>query len=410
MRLLAAAAAAAAAAADTAPRPALFADINIANGADYRLLVGGEEWMRSPGTLAAYTNGGWDADAAPAAAAPEAFGGCDAIGCYNATRWGWTTNSSVRLITTIRQYQDAVVFSLGYPDGATMTDAKTHDDTHGDDLSANFPSFGIGGDNTRRPGSLGYLSWGGNMCNHSNVPHLASVSEGGYDTGGPLVLYERHDGAALVISPLNNFMTAEWTINQRIPSLQGGRREMTWGPGGLVRELPPGYAHETIATAAQSGITNAMLSWGRTLRNATGNVQRLPDKTLSHLGVWTDHGAYFYFYNGKPKIKDPAETVLLALHDSYKKAALPVSYYQLDAWWNQCTGYNACMQLFEPAAGYFNQSLRDLMARMGDGMLGWSLYHNYVCPVCWQHRPLHAHTCTLPPTYQCSVSASIYAR
>ena len=49
MRLLAAAAAAAAA--DTAPRPALFADINIANGADYRLLVGGEEYLSWGRTL-----------------------------------------------------------------------------------------------------------------------------------------------------------------------------------------------------------------------------------------------------------------------------------------------------------------------------------------------------------------------
>jgi hypothetical protein len=159
---------------------------------------------------------------------PEQFSGTDPLGDYNGTLWHWQTGS-IRLETSIRQYASAVVFSLAYPDGATGTDARFNTTTRSAVPSANFPAFSGANNATARPGSLGYLSWHGNMCNHTNTMQLASVSDGGQDTGGPVVLYDRCNESVVVISALNNFMTAQSTVNQPGLPSRNGKHEMIFG-------------------------------------------------------------------------------------------------------------------------------------------------------------------------------------
>ena len=159
---------------------------------------------------------------------PEQFSGTDPLGDYNGTLWHWQTGS-IRLETSIRQYASAVVFSLAYPDGATGTDARSTTTTHSAVPSANFPAFSGANNATARPGSLGYLSWHGNMCNHTNTMQLASVSDGGQDTGGPVVLYDRYNESVVVVSALNNFMTAQSTVNQPGLPSRNGKHEMIFG-------------------------------------------------------------------------------------------------------------------------------------------------------------------------------------
>ena len=36
------------------------------------------------------------------------------------------------------------------------------------------------------------------------------------------------------------------------------------------------------------------------MRNYTASKPKLDDMTLSKLGYWTDHGAYFYFFQSSP--------------------------------------------------------------------------------------------------------------
>ena len=355
-------------------KPTIFADVG-QNGAAYRLLVDGEEWMRSSGSLAVYTSSAWDLNVQSAGSA-EQFSGSDSVGEFNATSWKWKTKG-VRLVTSIRQYQEAVVFSLQYPDGAKGTAAKTSANFTGHSAcpSANFPSFSGLSNKAQKPGSLGYISWGGNMCNHSNVPLLASVNEPGVDTGGPIVLYDHHNGSTVVVSSLNQFMTAQSTINQQLPF--GDGNEAVFGPGGELVELPPGFTQEHIVFCGRHGITQTMLGWGARLRNATGNVQRIHDQTLTKLGAWTDHGAYFYFFQSAPPFPHAANVVLQELADYYRSVQLPVSYYQLDAWWYAQGGYNACLQRFTPNGRWFNTSLQALQTSMN--ISGWSLYHSYFC-------------------------------
>jgi hypothetical protein len=210
----------------------------------------GEEWLRGPGHLAvfsgglspgwpacgqggpcAHRHGAWDLNVGGAVSNktwPEQFSGTDPLGDYNGTLWHWQTGS-IRLETSIRQYASAVVFSLAYPDGATGTDARFNTTTHSAVPSANFPAFSGANNATARPGSLGYLSWHGNMCNHTNTMQLASVSDGGQDTGGPVVLYDRCNESVVVISALNNFMTAQSTVNQPGLPSRNGKHEMIFG-------------------------------------------------------------------------------------------------------------------------------------------------------------------------------------
>ena len=78
------------------------------------------------------------------------------------------------------------------------------------------------------------------MCNHSNVPLLASVNEPGVDTGGPIVLYDHHNGSTVVVSSLNQFMTAQSTINQQLPFGEFTLRRLTQ----TFRRLGPGAEHQ----------------------------------------------------------------------------------------------------------------------------------------------------------------------
>src|SRR5262249_4809586 len=64
------------------------------------------------------------------------------------------------------------------------------------------------------------------------------------------------------------------------------------------------------------------------------NLQRLPDVSVNMLGYWTDNGAYYFFYDFKNIMRDGVpEVVLEKLSSSLRQQGLPVSYYQLDAWW-----------------------------------------------------------------------------
>lgn len=114
------------------------------------------------------------------------------------------------------------------------------------------------------------------------------------------------------------------------------------------------------------------------MRNYTASKPKLDDMTLSKLGYWTDHGAYFYFFQSSPPPHvHSASIVLQELADYYRSVQLPVSYYQLDAWWYAQGGYNACLKTFEPNGKWFNTSLQQLQTSMNHS--GWSLYHSYAC-------------------------------
>ena len=70
-------------------------------------------------------------------------------------------------------------------------------------------------------------------------------------------MYESHDGLALVIAPHNNFMTESHNLSTRA---------LSFGPGGELPSLPPGFSQETIVVASSEGISSAVLAWGALAR------------------------------------------------------------------------------------------------------------------------------------------------
>ena len=75
--------------------------------------------------------------------------------------------------------------------------------------------------------------------------------------GAPVVLFEEFDASAIVISPLDHFMTA-------VGSITGG--EWATGVSGEMDELPAGFELNTVLHLSDSGITDAMLGWGAAVR------------------------------------------------------------------------------------------------------------------------------------------------
>ena len=359
----------------------------------YTLSLDGREWLTSsPGGIEVFLEGAWRT-VKPTGNA-QRFSGQDAIGAFNATRQAWLSVSA-SLTTTIRQYRNAVVFALSYPAGARNTSALQQSSLppfHAHGLaqpSANFPAFAVHDAGTL-PGSAGYRSWQGDFSVDVHAPSLAAVVDQSY-SAGPIVLFDQFDGSTLVLSPLNHFLTEAHTV-------QAGRfnTSISFGPGGELTELPPGFTQEVIVYAGR-GITDTVLRWGDALRSYYAVTRRAPDATLTSLGYATDNGAFFYWYGSPPTVPLAPENSLLALDAYYAAEGLPLRYYQLDAWWNACTGWNACCQTFTPNEGagggngssgctsegvgpYFSDGLAALRGRMVTNVLGWSLYHNYACP------------------------------
>jgi hypothetical protein len=214
-------------------------------------------------------------------------------------------------------------------------------------------------------------------------------------SNGPVVLYEEHNGTTVVLAPHNNFMTESHNLSTDA---------LSFGPGGLIASLPPGFTQETILVVG-TGISATVLEWGRLARAVHSPAAgKLSDVTLEQLGYWTDNGAAYYWYNYGDKVTplQPQQT-LVAVLAKYKRLQVPVRYVQLDAWWYKtvtCPNAYACACIanFTPDFDFFNHStvnktvvpypsgigpwfntsLRDLAAEVG--IVGWSLYHNYFCP------------------------------
>jgi hypothetical protein len=251
----------------------------------YEVFLDGSLWLSSS-PLRIFAEGAWQAVRPdPAAPAPTNHSGSDAIGRFSATTIAWRAGKTP-VHTTVRRYMSAdppaLVFALAYPDGANETNSASTVGTAAH--SATFPAFAL----TGKLPSLGYRSWSGNMCADDastiplNVSQMVNSAAANSIANGPAALYEAHDGPCLFISPHSNFMTEQHNL-----SATSG---LSFGPGGELGRLPPGFTQETIVVAG-NGISATVLAWGKHAR-ATHNPVDQPDKiadiTLRELGYWTD--------------------------------------------------------------------------------------------------------------------------
>ncbi|XP_033764085.1 uncharacterized protein LOC117345186 [Pecten maximus] len=197
-----------------------------------------------------------------------------------------------------------------------------------------FPSFQVAQQTGSPP--LGYMTFADKMMGDvgknfgpwgSTTPKIADGM-----LSGPLAIFDE-TGTTLLLSSADNFMASSvW--HQESP---GGR--VNWGVMGGVDSIPAGYSVRTILVPAQ-GINTAFEYWGLILRSChqhDGTRQRIysADTTISHLGYWTDNGAFYYYNtedseNGQNITYEQTLTNVKTYSSLHK---IPYQYLQIDSWW-----------------------------------------------------------------------------
>jgi len=140
-------------------------------------------------------------------------------------------------------------------------------------------------------------------------------------TTGPLILYNDQMDV-IVFSPMNHFFVS-------LVKFENGA--IHYGIEGEVESVPAGFEHRFIL-ARGKGINRTLEYWGHLLREEFQHerVDRYADIGLSHLGYWTDNGAYYY-YKTAPGMNE--EATMLAIKADADARNIPYGYLQLDSWW-----------------------------------------------------------------------------
>jgi hypothetical protein len=86
-----------------------------------------------------------------------------------------------------------------------------------------------------------------------------------------------------------------------------------------------------------------MYAWGKIMQSASNVLPKVPDRTLSQIGYFTDDGAYYYQWEPFPGMKKgtvvnatrqwPAEVGLVKVKEALYAKGVPIAYMQLDDWW-----------------------------------------------------------------------------
>ena len=293
------------------------------DGPSYALSVDGARWLvpHDSATISLRDRG-------PLALQPSPRGvtqGRDKWGQYALVEQHWgesadPTTSRTLLITSVRAYEgrELLVFSQRWPLGlSTMgggSDATT---------IAPYPTIATSSaGNTTTP--LNFYQWGGCQIANSFSGKWtdASTIPGGQRLGMPLLLYNG-SGRSIVASPSRNWLTA---VHEE------GNGTVGIGIKASVKSLPANFTHETIIVGG-STINRTMYKLGNALLELSGKqrVAAEDDFVLSHLGYWTDNGA---FYDSSNKASGFAnhEEMLKALKMQWQKQGIPFRYVQWDDW------------------------------------------------------------------------------
>ncbi|KAK3742202.1 hypothetical protein RRG08_056560 [Elysia crispata] len=287
----------------------------------YDVKVNGVNWLSSGPTF--FNNDGkryCTKEGTLKLVATRSESGRDHYGLYNRTIFSYRAGQ-LMVNTTIKTYTKPplpfAIFSQRYVTKASQTQGKDPDD-----IISSFPSFGFQRNNTV---ALGYLAYGGYMAGWTKLSLDRWSKDANFTTGiegGPLVLFDKGSNA-MVISPLNEFMAAS---NKKFQD-----QHISWGIMGLVDSVPSGYTADFIISFSDRGVNQAMRDWGAIMTYLHGKSSKARDSdlTLTHLGYWTDNGAYYYYNTEKGKNYE--DTIVDEV--AYLKAqGLPVKYLQIDSW------------------------------------------------------------------------------
>ena len=252
--------------------------------------------------------------------------GTDKWGAFSSIELAWADSaapphSPTLLITSIRAYEqrELLAFTQTWPRGLTQTGAPGSDAT----TIAAYPTLTTSSaGNTTVP--LNYYQWGGCQIANSFGGRFTDATNipGGQRLGMPLLLYNR-SGRSLVVSPAQNWLTA---VHEE------GNGTVGVGIKASVKILPPGFTHETVLVGGPS-INRTMYNLGDALLALSGKKRAAAydDFVLSHLGYWTDNGAFYGSANNDSGYINQ-EVMLRAMKKQWEAQSIPFRYVQWDDW------------------------------------------------------------------------------
>ena len=196
-------------------------------------------------------------------------------------------------------------------------------------------------------------------------------------TTGPVVLFN-DDLSVLMFSPLNNFME----------SMQAPVGNEWWcGFSGTIGNVPAGTTHRVLIVSG-TGINAVFEKWGSIIRKwHSHEIQSShADIGLSHLGYYTDNGAYYY-YNTAPD-KNYHETLMAVKKDADLKN-IPYGYFQIDSWWYPKYGNNTLLfafaggaVLWEPIPELFPEGMAAFQNELGLPLVAHNRWYDEHSPYC----------------------------
>ncbi|KAL4218854.1 hypothetical protein ACF0H5_021442 [Mactra antiquata] len=298
--------------------------ISLSTDGTYNISVKGKQWLSSAPTYFNSDNKTFSAaDGSLKLLESSASSGTDKIGDWQSQTYLYQTVDSlaVKITANIKIYKDLpiIIFQQIFNDGANWTQGENYED-----ICGGFPGFKMEG----QSGNLGYMSFGGLMVGDTNKHFgqwyngTSQINEG--IAGGPLAWFDI-DGHTIVFSPFNNFMSASFSHDKDVGGYYYG------GVMGGVYSIPAGH-HQDFILYYGVGVNKAFEHWGKTLRKFYGKTltEQKKDFTITHLGYWTDNGAYYYY---NTETGETYEQTMYDVKNYADKVKIPFRYIQYDSWW-----------------------------------------------------------------------------
>mmetsp|Transcript_435 Transcript_435/g.476 ORF Transcript_435/g.476 Transcript_435/m.476 type:complete len:801 (+) Transcript_435:113-2515(+) len=277
-------------------------------------------------------------------------------GPYSRITLGWSTSTSLEDIlieTSVIAYKERelIIFEQHWPKGFKNDMQNNHT------ILSIFPAL-----HTTSPANLGFLTWGScfaaAVINGAwNGKHKSSFD--GISYGSPLVLHKQRTSdnetkrkmRALVISPMENFFVSGQAATHDGKTIDCGIRS-------TVEELPVGFSHSSMVVVGH-GINGTMVEWGDILlkRGDKKRTDPYKDFALSHVGFWTDNGAYYY--TGIHTNFSNPEAMLRGAKADFEKRDIPVRYFQWDDWWMESKGDHPGIMSWAPKPDVFPSGFTD---------------------------------------------------
>jgi len=243
-----------------------------------------------------------------------------------------------------------------------------------------FPSF-LEADTF--PDHTRHLTWNGRFA---TARWGAGLGGAGGQEGGPLVLFAGEPTSAgslptMVLAPFDNFKSNILGYNCTVEDFIGSPEytaQVCAGPHAHLEALPKQFESTFSLSFSSSGPTDAMHTWGKTLRGYYKKETTEGDVLTNKLSYWTDNGAYYswYSYDNLMEKGRPAD-VLMNLAEEFQENKIPVHYYQLDAYWFKFERENAnCKLNWEEQSHLFPDGLKSLGEKMNST---WLYYDGPTC-------------------------------